>query len=119
MNTHAHWEKIYTTKAPEQVSWFRPHLDTSLALIERVAPYPSATLIDVGGGASTLVDDLIARRYHNVTILDISEAAIEIAKIRLGDDARAVRWLCADVTQSVFSAQTYATSGMIAPCSIS
>ena len=107
MNTHEHWEKIYTTKAPEQVSWFRPHMDTSLALIERVAPDLSATLIDVGGGASTLVDDLIARRYHNLTILDISEAAIEIAKIRLGAAARAVRWLCADVTQSVFSAQTY------------
>lgn len=107
MNTHEHWERIYSTKAPEQVSWFRPHLETSLALIERIAPNRPAALIDVGGGASTLVDDLIARGYRDLTILDISEAAIEIAKMRLGEAARTIRWLCADVTQPVFAMHAY------------
>ena len=107
MNTHEHWERIYSTKAPEQVSWFRPHLETSLALIERIAPNRPAALIDVGGGASILVDDLIARGYRDLTILDISEAAIEIAKMRLGEAARTIRWLCADVTQPVFAMHAY------------
>ena len=64
-NIHEHWEKIYATKPADQVSWFRPHLETSLALIERGARTQSATIIDVGGGASTLVDDLIVRGYQS------------------------------------------------------
>lgn len=110
MNAQKHWEKIYGTQPPDQVSWYRPHLDTSLALIERVsiedgAADRSRSIIDVGGGASTLVDDLIAHGYGNVTVLDISQAALEIARTRLGGAARSVHWLQADVTQpKAFSA---------------
>ena len=71
-----HWDKVYNTKAPDQVSWYRPHLETSLALIERVAGDRSASLIDVGGGESTLVDDLLARGYQNITILDVSQLSL-------------------------------------------
>ena len=62
MDTQAHWERVYGTKAPNEVSWFRPHLETSLSLIERVAGDRLASIIDVGGGESTLVDDLIVTR---------------------------------------------------------
>lgn len=58
MNPKSHWEKVYSTKAPEGVSWYRPHLETSLALIERAAGGSHASIIDVGGGESTLMDDL-------------------------------------------------------------
>lgn len=96
-----HWENIYGTKAPDQVSWFRPHLETSLALIERAGSGDrSISIIDVGGGASTLVDDLLERGYRNITVLDISSAALGVARKRLGEAAEAVRWVCADVTQS-------------------
>ena len=66
MGAQEHWEKVYATKAPAEVSWFRPHLETSLALIERAANKLSASIIDVGGGASSLVDDLIERGYRNI-----------------------------------------------------
>ena len=65
MDTKSHWEKVYTTKAPESVSWYRAHLETSLVLIERTAVARSATIIDIGGGESTLVDDLLLRGYKN------------------------------------------------------
>ncbi len=101
MDVQQHWEKVYGSKPPDQVSWFRPHLKTSLALIERVARgNPSASIIDVGGGASTLVDDLIERGYRNITVLDISQAALDVAQKRLGKAAESVRWLRADVAQS-------------------
>jgi 2-polyprenyl-3-methyl-5-hydroxy-6-metoxy-1,4-benzoquinol methylase len=77
-NVKAHWENIYTTKATDQVSWYRPHLEISLPLIERAAAGLLATIIDVGGGESTLVDDLLAQSYQNVTVLDISQTAIDV-----------------------------------------
>ncbi len=96
-----HWDKVYGTKAPHQVSWFRPHLETSLALIERATRGDrSSSIIDVGGGASTLVEDLIERGYQKVTVLDISQAALDVAQKRLGDAARSVQWLQADVVQA-------------------
>ena len=95
-----HWEKVYNTKAPDQVSWYRPHLETSLALIERVASDRSASLIDVGGGESTLVDDLLARRYQNITVLDVSQTAIDMTKKRLDLVAEQIQWLVADVTEA-------------------
>lgn len=99
MDTKTHWERIYATKAPDQVSWYRPHLETSLGLIERSAPDRSATIIDVGGGESTLVDDLLSRQFRNITVLDVSEAAIAATKTRLGREADSVRWLAADITR--------------------
>ena len=98
MNTQMHWENVYGTKAPDQVSWFRPHLETSLSFIERSAPARSARIIDVGGGESTLVDDLLARGYGNLAVLDISQTAIDVTKARLGLLSDRVEWLVADVT---------------------
>jgi ubiquinone/menaquinone biosynthesis C-methylase UbiE len=99
MDSKTHWEKVYTTKAPEAVSWYRPHLEVSFALIERAAHAPSAAIIDVGGGESTLVDDLLLHGYRNITVLDLSQTAIGVTKKRLGGGAEKVRWLVADVTQ--------------------
>jgi 2-polyprenyl-3-methyl-5-hydroxy-6-metoxy-1,4-benzoquinol methylase len=99
MDARTHWEKIYTTKAPDQVSWYRPHLETSLALIKRAAKDRSASIIDVGGGESTLVDDLLDEGFQNVTVLDVSQQAIETNKTRLGERASSVHWLVADITQ--------------------
>lgn len=102
-----HWESIYQRKAPDRVSWYRRHLDLSLEFIERSDLALDAAIIDVGGGSSTLVDDLLARGYTNVTVLDISESAIEAAKARLGDKERLVRWLVTDVTNVGFDADSY------------
>lgn len=107
MDVQEHWERVYATQAPDQVSWFRPHLETSLALIARAAENRFASIIDVGGGASTLVDDLIRQGYQNLSVLDVSHTAIEIAKRRLADSSHAVQWLCADATQAVFPAHAY------------
>lgn len=107
MNVGTHWEKIYREKAPNAVSWYRPHLEKSLELIERVAPARSASIIDVGSGESTLVDDLLAEGYQNVTVLDVSQTAIEATKRRLASAAEGVQWLVADVTNAKFAPGTY------------
>jgi 2-polyprenyl-3-methyl-5-hydroxy-6-metoxy-1,4-benzoquinol methylase len=99
MTTQIHWDKIYTEKAPNALSWYRPHLEISLQLIEKVAADHAAAIIDVGGGESTLVDDLIARGYENVTVLDISQTAVEANRTRLGSTSQRVKWLVADITQ--------------------
>lgn len=99
MDARQHWDRIYSTKAPDAVSWFRPHLEISIGLIERAAPDRSASIVDVGGGESTLVDDLLERGYRNLTVLDISRAALEVAQTRLGSSAEQIRWLAADITQ--------------------
>jgi 2-polyprenyl-3-methyl-5-hydroxy-6-metoxy-1,4-benzoquinol methylase len=103
----SHWENIYKTKAPDNVSWFRPHLERSLSLIERAVPEHTATIIDVGGGESTLVDDLLARGYSNLTVLDISQKALAVTKERLGQSADSVQWVCADVIAAPLPAHFY------------
>lgn len=100
MSIESHWENIYGCKAAHEVSWFRPHLETSLKLIERAATDFSASIIDVGGGESTLVDDLLAKGYSSVSVLDISATAIDATKARLGKLAARVHWIVADVTQA-------------------
>jgi 2-polyprenyl-3-methyl-5-hydroxy-6-metoxy-1,4-benzoquinol methylase len=80
MDAQTHWENIYSKKAPDAVSWYRPHLERSLEFIEQAALQRSACIIDVGGGESTLVDDLIARGYHNISVLDISQTAIDVTR---------------------------------------
>ena len=99
MDTKTHWEKVYTTKAPNAVSWYRTHLETSLALIERAVDVRSTSIIDVGGGESTLIDDLLLRGCRNITVLDVSQTAIDLTKSRLGSVAEQVRWLVADITE--------------------
>ena len=107
MDAKNHWEKIYATKAPDAVSWYRAHLETSLALIERAAGAHSAFIVDVGGGESTLVDDLLARGYQNITVLDISETAIDATKKRLGTAAEYVSWLVGDITKIRLAPNAY------------
>jgi len=107
LGTREHWEHVYGSKAPQELSWFCPHLDTSIGLIERAASDRAAAIIDVGGGASTLVDDLLDRGYRNVTVLDISQPALEVAKKRLGEAAQQVQWICADVTRVPLPTQRY------------
>jgi ubiquinone/menaquinone biosynthesis C-methylase UbiE len=97
MDAQTHWEKIYTEKAPDAVRWYRPHHETSLALIEQAAAGLSASVIDVGGGESTLVDDLLARGYENITVLDISQTAIDVNRNRLRKASERVHWLVADI----------------------
>jgi SAM-dependent methyltransferase len=107
MDAQSHWEKVYATKRPEVLSWYSPHLGTSLALIDRAASNLSAPIIDVGGGASTLVDDLLLRGYENVTVLDISKEALDIARRRLGPDAGRVHWLVADILKAKLEPSAY------------
>ncbi len=107
MDVKSHWENIYTTRTPESVSWYRAHLETSLALIERAVESRSASIIDIGGGESTLVDDLLLRGYKSLTVLDVSQTAIEVTKKRLGPAADQVRWLAGDVTGIKLEAHAY------------
>jgi 2-polyprenyl-3-methyl-5-hydroxy-6-metoxy-1,4-benzoquinol methylase len=107
MGDKNHWDSVYRSKAPDAVSWYRPHLERSLALIERAAPDRSAAIIDVGGGESTLVDDLLASGYRNLSVLDISPTAIDVARARVGEPGRGVTWLAADVTAAALPAQCY------------
>jgi SAM-dependent methyltransferase len=107
VSTRDHWEAVYGRKAADQVSWYRPHLEQSLELIEGAALGPEAAIIDVGGGTSTLVDDLLARGFTNLTVLDVSPSAIEATRARLGARARLVRWMTADVTQASFEIEAY------------
>jgi SAM-dependent methyltransferase len=96
---HAHWEEVYRTKAPGEVSWFQTRPDVSLDLIAQTRLSEDATLLDVGGGASTLVDHLLSDGRHSLVVLDLSASALDHARQRLGPDARHVEWFAADVTQ--------------------
>jgi 2-polyprenyl-3-methyl-5-hydroxy-6-metoxy-1,4-benzoquinol methylase len=107
MDTKTHWEKVYATKKPEAVSWYRDHLETSLALIERAAPSRSASIIDIGAGESTLVDDLLARGYENISVLDVSQTALDVTKKRLGPLAQKVNWIDADITQAELETRAF------------
>ena len=96
MDSKAHWEALYQTKQPHEVSWFQREAQTSLALIRRVVPELTGEIIDVGGGASRLVDGLVAAGYRRVTVLDLSPSALGLARQRLGSAAADVTWLEAD-----------------------
>ncbi|MGH9558332.1 MAG: class I SAM-dependent methyltransferase [Bryobacteraceae bacterium] len=107
MDAGRHWENVYKTKAPDAVSWYRPHLETSLALIERAAATLSASIIDAGAGESTLIDDLLARGYRNLTVLDISRTALAVSRARLGKAAEDVHWLDSDVTEAALPVHAF------------
>lgn len=102
-----HWDNVYTTKATDSVSWFQEHAQTSLELIHASGINTGAAIIDIGGGASTLVDDLLLAGFTQLSVLDLSSAALEKAKIRLGDNATKVTWLSSDITQTHFAANSY------------
>ena len=94
----SHWDHVYATKSERAVSWFQEDPAPSLALIARVGATRSSAIIDIGGGASRLVDALLAKGYHNLTVLDLSSAALAAAQARLGEVAARVSWIVADVT---------------------
>jgi len=107
MQPKEHWETVYTTKAADAVSWFQEHADLSLDLVKATGAGVGAAIIDVGGGASRLVDDLLAAGYHDLTVLDLSAAALKAARQRLGAQASKVQWIEADITQAELPAKRY------------
>jgi SAM-dependent methyltransferase len=107
MTTKSHWDDVYARKATDSVSWYRPHIERSLAFLENACAACDAGIIDVGGGTSTLVDDLLVRGYSNVTVLDISSTAIDAAKSRLGAHAAGVKWLVGDITKVALPEHAY------------
>jgi ubiquinone/menaquinone biosynthesis C-methylase UbiE len=107
MSLKTHWEHLYETKAPTQVSWYQEHAQFSLQYIRNTGIQKTDHIIDVGGGASTLVDDLIADAFQHITILDISGAALQLARQRLGAKANAVNWIEADITHAELPYQAY------------
>lgn len=98
MDRHAHWQKVYSEKTATAVSWHQPRPDVSLALIAMTGVPKDAAILDVGGGASTLVDHLLDQGRTALSVLDISEAALAQARTRLGSSAARVRWIATDVT---------------------
>lgn len=93
-----HWENVYSSKSDREVSWFREHLDNSLKMILATGVGTDAAIIDVGGGSSTLVDDLLADGFVDLTVLDISRSALDRSRERLGVKAQNVEWVDADIT---------------------
>ena len=98
-NGQAHWNDVYVSKGDAGVSWFEPIPTTSLDLVRRLAVPASASVVDIGGGASHLVDSLLEDGFAAVTVLDLSAAALEASRRRLGANAEKVEWVVADVTQ--------------------
>lgn len=107
MDAKSHWDRVYSRKNTDEVSWYQDHAERSLTLIHRAGMDQSASIIDVGGGASTLVDDLLAEGYRSVTVLDLAGTALEAARARLGERASAVQWLESDVLEAELAGNGY------------
>src|SRR5574343_573012 len=107
MQSKDHWEQVYTTKPEDGVSWFQEHARQSVEFISRTGVAKDASVIDVGGGASTLVDDLLADGFSRVTVLDLSEAALATSRPRLGERASSVTWLAGDITKFIAPRHAY------------
>lgn len=107
LDLQQHWENIYQTTNPGQTSWYQPHLQISLDWIVESAPDRSSSIIDIGAGESTLVDDLLTLGYHTITALDLSETAINKAKARLGATGKRVCWLAGNITDIALPARAY------------
>jgi SAM-dependent methyltransferase len=98
MSQKNHWERVYSTKPTEKLGWYEPHLQTSSSWIKGLGLTADAPILDVGGGASTLVEDLLASGYRSITVLDLSAQALSLVKARLGSKAEEVTWLVGDIT---------------------
>jgi len=101
MADKTHWESVYTSKRHDQVSWYSEHLKNSLNMILNTGVAKNAAIIDVGGGSSTLVDDLLDHGFGDITVLDISGTALDASKERLGSRSTQVNWIEADITTAV------------------
>lgn len=95
----SHWQNVYLNKGEQEVSWTQPDPEPSLGLILKYAPSLTGSIVDIGGGASRLVDALAGGGYQQLTVLDLSEAALEAAQQRLGAQAAKVQWIAADATK--------------------
>ncbi len=102
MGSREHWENIYSVKKPDEVSWYQPHPEVSLRMIRDSGIGRDAAIVDIGGGASTFVDDLLDAGFTNLTLLDISAKALAITQARLGERARLVRWIEGDILRARF-----------------
>ncbi|HUG27131.1 MAG TPA: class I SAM-dependent methyltransferase [Gemmatimonadales bacterium] len=107
MDRSGHWEQVYRTKRPDQVSWFQAEARLSRQLIERFAPARAARIVDIGAGASTLVDGLLASGYRDLTVVDLSPAALALARQRLESRADAVTWQVTDVLTARFAPASF------------
>jgi ubiquinone/menaquinone biosynthesis C-methylase UbiE len=107
MDQREHWDRVYATSAPTDLSWYQDTPTLALDLIERAGLGPSTEIIDIGGGDATLVDCLLARGAGHITVLDISAVAVARAQARLGSRAKAVTWIEADVTQAVLPTRRF------------
>lgn len=107
METKIHWEHIYETKGATQVSWYQQHAQLSLQFIRNTGIRKTDRIIDVGGGASTLVDDLIAAGFRRISVLDVSARSLQLARQRLGTHAAGVTWIEADITQVELPRKSY------------
>lgn len=107
MATNQHWEQVYATKNVDTVSWFQPVAQTSLRLIQTYAPTKQCPILDVGAGASVLVDNLLASGYHNITLLDIAANALTVTRQRLREQAAHVQWIQGDILQLPLCAAHY------------
>ncbi len=99
MSSKAHWEKVYREKSPFEVSWYQKASSISFKMMEKSGLEDQPAIIDVGGGASVLVDRLLQEGLNNLTVLDISSTGMEYAKVRLGDRATLVNWIESDITE--------------------
>jgi ubiquinone/menaquinone biosynthesis C-methylase UbiE len=108
MDREEHWDRVYGAKPATDLTWYAPHLERSIAMI-RAGADASDEIIDVGGGTSTLVDDLLALGFTKVSVLDVSSTALAVAKDRLGDRAGAVTWIIGDVTTVDLPMEAYDT----------
>ena len=94
----SHWQQVYLSKGEQEVSWSQPDPQPSLGLIEKFSGGADASIVDIGGGASRLVDSLVRDGFREITILDLSEAALQAANERIGSGGATVQWVAADVT---------------------
>jgi 2-polyprenyl-3-methyl-5-hydroxy-6-metoxy-1,4-benzoquinol methylase len=107
MSQQDHWEQVYTNKATEKLGWYKRHLQTSFTWIRNLNLSVDAPIIDVGGGASTLVDDLLEAGYRSITVLDVSEKALSLVKTRLEKRAELVTWLGRDISSVMLPTDYY------------
>ncbi len=105
MGNKDHWEQVYSTRSADRLGWYTPHLQTSLRWIRELHLPGDASIIDVGGGASTLADDLLDAGYRSLTVLDLSDEALSSARSRLGEKAASIEWLSGDITTIELPAQ--------------
>lgn len=107
MDPRAHWEDVYRSKSTTSVSWYRPHLEMSFQLIQHGAQSKRTSILDIGGGAATLVDDLVRYGFEDVSVLDIAPTALEVSRKRLKSVAKQVTWIAADFLNAKLEERRY------------